>query len=547
MRLRDGFLKLITSESFIVGLIGFLCLREAIAALTRKDAAFGFHYDDYFYLITPIDKIGSAPFYGIEGAPIYSGWLKLLGYAFGNINALLINQALMLVLLPISLYAVLRIRRTSVFVATVVTLLFLSSSIVRSSSAIPLVSGFAIVIGLLWVVLVGKIVSRNHIYVVFMIGSFILMYIRPEYVLSLVIFAVIVVASIASVIIRILITRNNLPPRDLLLPASSLLITVLVGLWIGFPGGNGRLDFAFQQHFAVNALLFTRYNPLTTNPWDEWRTFSRASFGSASTLREAFAANPLAITAHVAMNAIRVPIALARILVDRQHPFSLWFSLGIMVVAGLAARTWLAQIFKRNRSRRSDALAWLRRTIDWPWLAALCGWMLPPLLSTIIIYPRQHYLAMVLVWATVGIVGAVRQHEEGATHALAARYLLASCVVLAVAAYPDPVTRYPSPPASQQLVAWMEHIDIPPHRIGTSHRYLALLTGYQQLDKSSLEKAQELWVLIVPRNEVEIVVKKLTEANLSFNILDIENKSYQLLVNSKFCSINLGSFVNCRN
>lgn len=528
----------------MVILIVYLCLREAVAALAM-DAAGSFGYDDYFLLMFSYDPV--------EDSPIYSSWIKLLGKTFGNINALPINQALILLLAPISLYVVLRLRGQSVFVATTLTFLLLSSEILRASPSKPLVSSFAIVVGLLLLTIISKIISPRNIYAVFMIGSLFLMYIRPEYVLSLVIFTVMVISNIAIIIVKSLFTENKLTLRDSYFPVGSLLITIAIGLQIGIPGSGGRVDAAFNQHFAVNVMTFTRYNPRSTDPWFEWHILNQPSFGSDAptpiTIRSALAANPHAVAAHVGMNVFRIPTELAYVLGDLRHPSSLQFSLGITGIAVIVAvGTRLMRMPLRKHLWRIDTLLSLQRSVDWRWLTALLIWSLPSFLSLFIIFPRHHYLALVLVWIIVGVFGAVRHRKEGSTPSTVTQYWLVPYIALALAMYPDPVIRYPNPQASQQIVARIEQFNIPPNRIGTTHLYLAVLMGYQRIGISDFAmKAQELWIFLVPKDEVDLAVKNLSSSNLSFDVLDFGNPIFRLLVNLEYCSIDSMLFVYCRN
>lgn len=541
MKLKNIFLRLLTSELFIVILIGFICLREAFAAL-KMDVGGSFGYDDYFLLMFPFDPV--------EGGGIYLSWLKLLGILFGVINALPINQALILLLAPMSLYVVLRLRGQSVFVTTTLVFLLLSGEMVRASSSTPLVSAFAIVVGLLWLTMVAKIASSYYTYAFFMMGSLVLMYIRPEYVLSFVIFLLITLFNVVKIIINALFTRNKITCFQSLFITGSLLITISVALWIGIPGKGGRLYDAFKQHFAINAITFTRYDPRSTDPWFEWHILNQPTFGSASTFREAIAANPHAIAAHIGMNVFRIPTELAYILGGPRHPSSLWFSLGIAGIAVImTAGTWLARTLLRKRL--FDTRSLLQRDIDWRWLTALLIWALPPLVSLFIIYPRHHYLALVVVWIIVGVFGAVRYHGEDlmpSPKSPILRYGLVPYLVLALAMYPDPFVRYPYPQVSQQIVARIEQFNISPNRVGTTHIYLSVLMGYQRIGTSDLAmRAQDLWVILVYKDEVDEAIKYISSSNLSFNVLNTGNPIYQLLINLEYCSVDSMLFVHCRS
>lgn len=516
------YAKKLRVDIIALGIIALATLREVAAALTTTDIA-DICIDDTFYLH------GSPT--NTEYSPLYVIWLDMLEKAVGTFNALFVHQAIGFALFPFAFYSLLRLQRQSPFIAATVALLLLPSLIVRPAAPQPLVSAFAIVVGLLWMIGATLVHRWCNIWLWHTIGAFALMYARPEYLLSFALFAVIAIVTL----------RRSLTAPNIILAIALVAIGSVVVTQVGLPIGRGRLDVAFMQHFGINSMVFNRYGPLgNINPWTDYQIAAENSFGEATTFWSALAANPHAVAAHMAMNLVRFPIALARTLY-LTNLAGFWF---FSAVAGIG----LGVAVVRVRSMMTgtgvpSTQPWYRRLpatliIDRGWIISAIGYLLPFLLSMIIVYPRIHYLGIALVWMLLALFGGIqwRQSPQHSDHPFVTRLWLSLHLGLVLLFYPNPADHYAYPDGSRpylRTIQAIQSLEVPPSQIGILGD--DRLGNILQARLLAQELMPQLRVLIIPRSSTEPMDRT------RFRPTSIEHPELQVFVDSDLCRPDLCS------
>ena len=88
--------------------------------------------------------------------------------------------------------------------------------------------------------------------------------------------------------------------RGAVLAGLSLVVVIAVLQGTSFAGSGGRAWFAFQQHYAVRAVV--EGDNAIANPWLEYTTLIERDFPGARSLADAWRANPQAMVRHAGYN-----------------------------------------------------------------------------------------------------------------------------------------------------------------------------------------------------------------------------------------------------
>ncbi len=192
-----------------------------------------------------------------QWAPLYSVWYFLLDTVSGlndNLRLYDLNYLVLSVLGPLLLYFYLRRIQVALAVAFVASALYLLSY--SNLGVTPYQGKFAVLCVLLALITTTFLARRFH-YAVLLITLLLLSYIRPEYALAFVAAALLAVGVVAYRTWRQ--GTSYLRARSLWLQAAVVLVlTVVLVQFMGNPLRGGRSDFAFKQHFAINYVFWGR-------------------------------------------------------------------------------------------------------------------------------------------------------------------------------------------------------------------------------------------------------------------------------------------------
>jgi hypothetical protein len=214
-------------------------------------------------------------------------------------------------------------------------------------------------------------------------------YVRPELALSVLLYGLAAFSACLWVVLR----QRQQAPR-LLLPALLVLACATVlHCGLGTPLGGGRSFIAFGQHYAANVV---QAEQLALNPWgSSYDCIVERDFGTASTVRQAWEANPRAFLWHIGVNVRQTPQAIGQLIrtkLDLPAAHHLLAGAAVLALGG-----WIGRLRRPEESasrRKGSATA----------LIMLALVLAPALLSAFLIHPRLHYLmpAVLLLLAVLG-------------------------------------------------------------------------------------------------------------------------------------------------
>jgi hypothetical protein len=176
------------------------------------------------------------------------------------------------------------------------------------------------------------------------------------------------------------------------------LAPVFVGLLtLGNPLGGTRSWFAFAQHYTLG--LF-KAEGNTLDPWANWGPVVARDFPGANSVFEAIRANPAAFLAHVGGNLHRFPgsffwTTVPTLEASRHIERALW-----LVVIAFA----IVQVRRMVRDRRRESSPMKNPTRMALVFAFFCC-VVPFVLSTLIVHPREHYFVPVIVLGIILVFG----------------------------------------------------------------------------------------------------------------------------------------------
>lgn len=330
-----------------------------------------------------------------DSSPLYPLWYRALSTVEPDLLRLyFLNWFVLTAALPVLLYALARRSGAPLGVAALTSIAWAISSSVMTW---PYVSKFALLLLGLSALAATAIRDRRLAAAVTVVAMALAAYARAELAIPSFAFAGLVgLWSLWSCLrtLRWPKSRRRLRQRWQSFFALCLCAGAPLGLRRIFadPGQGGRAFFAFAQHYALN-LVEDRHLPV--DPWTTWDRYAREAFPHAQTIPEAFKENPAAFLWHVRRNLTSYPHAVEQLLSPMRHvPLVIAVPVVVLVIA-IVCVGGVALALKR-RPINPRLRAWLPLYFA---LAITTGG------STLLVYPREHYL-LPLVWLTLALVAA---------------------------------------------------------------------------------------------------------------------------------------------
>lgn len=312
--------------------------------------------------------------------PLYSAWYYLLSLLQPDrVKLYYLNYKILAILLPVFLYVVLRRYGVNVLVSVVVSFFVLISY--ANIATWPRVSHFMVIvvlISLIFASMVDDLVRRLGIAGM---GALIGSYVRPE------IFIAFVIMSVMIVIIVALRLKNRDPRGDIIFAGFIALVSMMLIAVMGAPMVGNRSWSAFEQHFALNWVLWTHTNDLS--PWTNSHEIIKRSLGDVHSIPEAFMSNPDLFAKHVISNLFRAIKSLSIFFYHATVVFpkafykleAILLFISFLLYLIVTRRGWMRALKDRVKEYR-DLL-----------LLAAC-YFVPAGLSALIIFPRYHYVLL---------------------------------------------------------------------------------------------------------------------------------------------------------
>lgn len=333
-------------------------------------------YDESSYLYQGVTLM-SAGLPSAESAPLYAIWYFFISLFEPNrISLYYLNFKLMTILPPVLVYTLLRRNRVSVLTSFIISWSLL---LLRANAYTGIkVSHFALIVILSIFILVSY--TRSHLWASFFasIGALIVSYVRPEYFLAYMLSLLLFILAIVLYYRK----QKRLPLTSLSVYA--LISILLLGVF-GSPLSGSRSMVAFGQHFSLHWVSWTGSD---INPWTNWQTIVSQNFGSASNIWVAFVNNPSAFLKHVTYNLWEFIKYFSTQILPSFFPRDI-FSKCVVALSfiGLCVAN-IANIRKNFLEHRN--------------LLILIGlFLLPGLVSVVVIYPRAHHILLLGVLTIV--------------------------------------------------------------------------------------------------------------------------------------------------
>ena len=350
-------------------------------------------YDESGYLGSGVNLLKNG-FPSADWAPLYSLWYFLLSFfTSDNIDLYYFNYNFQVIFLPLLTFIFLRTKKVNIYLS-----LFFSFFLLISYANLviwPRVSNFALLVLLFFFIIASLVKKTENKLIIYTLGLFLTSYARPEFFLT---FILLFVYSVFF-----MVKNKKINPFIFL-----IVLAFIIGIFIywGNPFGGGRSSLAFREHFAINWVARTdsKYSS-----WKDTSIIIKHVFGNANSFLECFIANPIAVFKHITYNFwnfskfgfgeffihsnILLPVkfsqsesifALSNLQRLSVNPIfmieGIILFLSIIVTLFFYFRGKSISLFWRNFKQEKQTIFVLTLSI------------IPSLISSILIFPRPHYL-----------------------------------------------------------------------------------------------------------------------------------------------------------
>ncbi|MCB0507257.1 MAG: hypothetical protein KDD21_03040 [Bacteroidetes bacterium] len=319
--------------------------------------------------------------------PLYAVWYKCLSaFTTNTIQLYYLNFALVSILLVVLLYAFLI--RISIHPILV---LFITFSVLISNLNVtvwPRISHFCVVLCLLGLVIATYL--KNNIYkcIVFTIVCLCNAYARPEFYLAFVL-------MVMLTIVCIYFNEATLSKKDNSIFGFSLVVIALLHFIFRFPSndffGYNRGVAAFYQHYAWNYKMRTHG---TFDAWLVWEDLSKQKFGDCNSMWCVITSQPLEFISNTLFNVRTYLLQLLKVFtfVAPTEIFH-WKKLQLLFLFGTVLVFFILLFRKKSRALWVENLGKQRF-----YLILLFCFIAPTLFSCIVIFPRDHYLFLQMLF-----------------------------------------------------------------------------------------------------------------------------------------------------
>ena len=317
----------------------------------------------------------------LDWGPFYNIWYKLLSYFTSDkIELYYLNIKVLSVLLPLLLFIFLMVNNINPMLSFFVSILFLYSYI--NLPIWPKVSHWCLIVFLIALIISKRFINSVYLkFLTIILGMIVCSYIRPEFYLAFILFS-------CFTIIHLFIYRHQYPIKSIALYLSGILGLFILVKLVGNPtktGGNGRMLITFGQHFALN---YSRWNNITDKPfWIDWVFYLQDNFIHKPT-------NVILSTIghHILSNIGNYIKSISKIIISFILPiFQLKLTIHSIILVGITILI-LVKNSAIQQFKKSTILSAFHPNNDL--LKILFIWCIPTLASSIIAYPRDHYLIL---------------------------------------------------------------------------------------------------------------------------------------------------------
>jgi len=222
---------------------------------------------------------------------IYFIWLKMLSIFIPDMVLLYCwNYAILISLNPVLMYILARKMGKEHFISALFSIFFLVSAF--NVFTWPFITRFAVSIILLTLISIVSVKKNKTKYLTALFGLVLLLYVRPEFALSLIMFTA---AAVIFLVYKGYRTRYRTYAYLLVI---TLAVTIFV-LFFKSPVNRLRSVMAFGQHYGVH---LQKSGNIKINPWTNWRSIMKGKFKTDRSITGAFINNPTEMKKHIFRN-----------------------------------------------------------------------------------------------------------------------------------------------------------------------------------------------------------------------------------------------------
>jgi len=338
-------------------------------------------FDESIYLFRGI-TINPFIKHHIDGF-FYYLWYNLIShFTADNFELFFINNNILLVLPGLLIFLFLRIIRTDILISFVSAAIYLVSS--ANIFVIPLITKFALCIILLGSIWIYKINQPSDKLLIAVLLSFILIYIRPEFILSLFLNA----GMYVYFIIR---SYKAKPDKNYLRKFLPLILIAVIIIFFN-PISRHRVNIAFAQHYAKDVLERNDNSKVSIDDITRPDEIMQRDFMTDYSFSDAAINNPVLFIEHIGFNFFR-----SFTQIDETFPYIINendnYTLLKNILYGLCILSLLTMCFfiaVRIKRKRFGVFCLIYITF-----------VLPPLISVLIFYPRTHYVILIFTFILI--------------------------------------------------------------------------------------------------------------------------------------------------
>jgi hypothetical protein len=325
---------------------------------------------------------------------IYHLWYKFLSFFIPDaIYLYCYNYVILIVLNAVLMYVLSRKTGRKPFFSFLFAVIFLISSI--NIFTWPFVTRFVVSIILLTIILVLSVKKNRAKYMVVLVGLSLLVYVRPEFILSLILFSAVFLIISGYRYYKSVEKRRGY----LFILIFTLLLSIFVVV-IKNPATHNRSIIAFGQHYLNNVRQWEA-NEGRTWKGTQWRQAMITKFKTDQSLFTAFFNNPGEMIKHGWTNAKKIPYKT----LYAHYPFTLtaysrpvkivikWAIIGLYLISLF---NFIRHIRTRYREKKGDVFH-LFDIDDKIFYFFLLILLVPSITSLSLIFPRDHYIFIFFV------------------------------------------------------------------------------------------------------------------------------------------------------
>ncbi|MCE7067445.1 hypothetical protein [Dyadobacter sp. CY326] len=370
---------LATKPSYIKQRLTFLPFLTLIFVLIAA-ALINYNYSNRLDIISDDDDLYfsfgmmllEGKYRGADDGPLYYAFQLLLQLITNDaIKTFYINYIITSTVPFILLYLLLRGRNINIWIAAIITIMFMFSSL--NYPVTPKLTHYAIVFLLLGLLAFTYCKDLTHKLSTCCFFVFLAAYARPElYIAFFLLYAVTGYVCLREKKLRYVFLM--------------LSITIICGYFLGTPiGERDRSFWTFKHHFSIN---YIESNPqLNLSPWNHFNQITTNAFGhKLVSIKDAIITNPVLVFWHIKLNIIHyikiIPSYFADIIFNNiQFPFRKYVILFFGFL--LAIRT------DYQKSYENIVLGFRQNLV---FIIIFLLMLAPTYISNFFIYPRTHYI-----------------------------------------------------------------------------------------------------------------------------------------------------------